>query len=133
MVSVLLLISALAFLSLDQFIQMGITLGVLLIWVVVFQALDFRYIFLKIETDAFVLRYYTAVKFGRKDYQTIEFHPRLLHDFTFESSFFGLITDLTLVVNTSRGIAEYPSVSLAALDAQQLIAIRQALEELIHK
>lgn len=133
MVSVLLLISALAFLLLDQILQMGITLGVLIIWVIGFQAIDFRYIYFKIEADALVLRYYTAVKFGRKDYQTIEFHPRLLHDFTFEASFFGWVTDLTLTVKTSRGIAEYPSVSLAALDEPQRLAIREALEKILQK
>ena len=108
-----------------------IAAGLLLIWFLVFQFIDFQYILFDLTGEKLILRYYSIVKFGRKDYQSIEFPVRTLIDFRFEKSVFGLVYDLILVTRTSRGIAEYPPVSLAALRKEERKIIEQHLLALI--
>lgn len=110
-----------------------ITAGILVVWFLVFQSIDFLYIEFGLENGIITVRYYPAVKFGRKEYQTIEFPVNVLHDFKVETSIFGLVNDLTLLVRTRRGIAEYSSLSLAAVpkaDQEKIIGI---LNELLHR
>ncbi|MCL1822182.1 MAG: hypothetical protein FWG22_05100 [Prolixibacteraceae bacterium] len=107
--------------------------GILVVWFLIFQSIDFQYLEFSIASGMIVLRYYPAVKFGKKDYQTIEFPVNVLHDFTVESSLFGLTADLTLLVRTKRGIAEYPPISLAAVSKADQEKIAGALNELLHR
>ena len=80
-----------------------------------------------------MLRYYSVVKFGRKDYNTIEFPVNTLVDYRLEKSFFGLVYDLILIIKTSRGIAEYPPVSMAALTLTEQQKIIQQLKTLLKR
>jgi hypothetical protein len=133
MISVLLVVSGAALLYLDQTGRALIALGVLVVWFLVFQAIDFQYIHFSSEKEKLVLRFYPAVKFGRKDYQTIEFPTNLLHEYTIEKSMFGTVNDLTILVKTKRGVAEYPSISMAALSKSDQMKIEKALRELLHR
>jgi hypothetical protein len=110
-----------------------IAAGILVVWFLIFQAIDFEYIYFSIEDGKITLRFYPAVKFGRKDYQTIEFPSVRLHEVSIEKSFFGQVEDLILLVKTKRGIAEYPSVSMAALNRQERRQILTSLQEIIKK
>lgn len=110
-----------------------ITVGILVVWFLVFQSIDFLYIEFGFENGIITVRYFPAVKIGRKEYQTIEFPANVLHDFTVEASIFGLVTDLTLMVRTRRGIAEYPSLSLAALSKADQEKIFEILNQLLHR
>jgi hypothetical protein len=92
-----------------------IAAGILVIWFLSFQFVDFQYILFEWSHGKLNLRYYSVVKFGRRDYNTIEFPESNLYDYRLEKSVFGLVYDLILIIKTSRGIAEYPSVSMAAL------------------
>ena len=104
-----------------------------IIWFFVFQLFDFQYIDFMLENQKITLRYYPAVKFGKKDYQMIEFASNMLHDVQFENTLFGLVTDIAFVVKTKRGIAEYPSVSLAAVSPEDLKKIKKTIFELLEK
>lgn len=106
--------------------------GVLLvIWFVVFQVTEFMYIQFTAENGKVTLRYYPAVKFGRREYNAIEFPESSLHNFIIEKSFFGLVRDLTLEVRTKRGIAEYPPISLAATNKEERKKIEEKLREIL--
>lgn len=102
--------------------------GVVVIWFLVFQYADFQYIWFTAAEKRVILRFYQAVKYGRKDYQTIEFPVDLLQSYRFENAVFGLVKDLILVVRTRKGVAEYPPVSLAALSGRE----REQLEEILN-
>ncbi|NQU85992.1 MAG: hypothetical protein HQ541_09550 [Mariniphaga sp.] len=104
-----------------------------IVWFFIFQLFDFQYIEFIIEDDKIVLRYYPAVKFGKKEYNSIEFANNLLHDVQFESTFFGLVTDLVLIVKTKRGIAEYPSISLTAVNSNDRKKIKESLYKILEK
>ncbi len=133
LISVLLVVSGAALLYLDQVGRALLAGGILIVWFLVFQAIDFQYIYFSTEEGKITLRYYPAVKFGRKDYQTIEFPSNLLHEYTIEKSLFGLVNDLTLLVKTKRGVAEYPSVSMAALSNSDQKNIEKMLRELLNR
>ncbi len=79
------------------------------------------------------MRYYKAIKFGGGEYNSIEFPQNALYQANFENSVFGKLTDLTIVVKTNRGPAEYPSVSLTALPKADRIKMKTALSEIIGK
>jgi hypothetical protein len=133
LLSGMLVISAILLLYLDQIGRALIAGGVLVIWFLVFQAIDFQYFYLEIASDKLTVRFYPAVKFGRKDYQTIEFTTKVLHDFVLEKSLFGLVNDLTLLVKTKRGVAEYPSISLAAVSKEDRNKIEKMLRQILHR
>lgn len=133
MISVLLVVSGAALLFLDQTGRALIAGGILIVWFLVFQAIDFQYLYFSNEAGKITMRFYPAVKFGRKDYQTIEFPTNLLHEYTVEKSMFGMVNDLTLLVKTKRGVAEYPSISMAALSKSDQLKIEKSLKELLHR
>jgi hypothetical protein len=107
--------------------------GMLIIWFLSFQFIDFQYITFEINNMKLIMRYYSIVKFGRKDYNTFEFPQDNLYDYRFEKSVFGLVRDLILIIKTSRGIAEYPPVSMAALDKIEQYKIEQQLKTLLKR
>lgn len=103
------------------------------VWFFIFQLFDFQYVELIVEENKVVLRYYPAIKFGKKEYSSIEFASETLHDVQFENSFFGLVTDIVLIVKTKRGIAEYPPISLAAVNRNDRKNIKDALNKILEK
>jgi len=111
-----------------------IAAGVLLVWFLAWQTIDFQYIRFELTEERLILRFYSLVKFGRKEYQTIEFPVHNLSDYRLEKSVFGRVQDLILEQRTSRGIAEYPPVSLAALKEEERRQIEHQLRKhLINK
>jgi hypothetical protein len=96
-----------------------LTTGMLIIWFISFQFIDFQYVSFTLDNGKLTLRYYSVVKFGSKDYHSIEFPQESFYDFRIEKSVFGMTKDLILVIRTKSGIAEYPPVSMAALDKSQ--------------
>jgi hypothetical protein len=107
--------------------------GILLVWFMVFQFVDFQYIKFEMDHRKLNLRYYSVVKFGRKEYNTIEFPLENLYDYRMEKSVFGLVDDLILVIKTSRGVAEYPPVSMAALASPEQKMIELQLKMLLKR
>jgi hypothetical protein len=102
-------------------------IGVFALWFLFFQIADYQFIEFNDSNNKIILRYYKAVRFGKTNFNSIEFPQPMLYNFQFENSFFGKMTDLTLVVTTRRGIAEYPSVSLTALPVKERRKLQEAL------
>jgi len=117
-------VSSLLFFLMRKDLMGFIAAGALLVWFLIWQFVDFQYIAFDLTGEKLTLRYFSIVRFGRKNYQSIEFPVRSFYDYRLEKSVFGLVNDLILVTRTSRGIAEYPPVSLAALNKEE----RQLLE-----
>lgn len=105
--------------------------GVFALWFLYFKAADHQYIEFKIENNKIILRYYKAVSFGKTKFNSIEFPQHMLYHANFENSAFGKMSDLTLVVKTSKGIAEYPSVSLTALSKEDRIKLKEMLTQIL--
>jgi hypothetical protein len=129
--SLLLVIVALVFVLSGNLLVLIICCGILFFWYLFFRVADFQYIEFSDEEGKIVLRYYPVITFSSKEYNSIEFQQSVLHDAAFEPSFFGAISDLTLSVKTKKGIANYPSVSFAAVPRRQKKLIVESLQKII--
>jgi hypothetical protein len=115
LVSLVIALAALALFLLDYTIYGIAVVGAFALWFLYFQVADYQFIEFSDANGKVLLRYYKAVRFGKTSFNSIEFPHQMLYNAHFENSIFGKMSDLTLVVKTRRGIAEYPSVSLTAL------------------
>ncbi|WP_346856668.1 hypothetical protein [uncultured Draconibacterium sp.] len=131
LVSVVIAIAALMLFWFDLTIYALIMIGVFSLWFLFFLVADYQYIEYIDENDKIILRYYKAVGFTQKEFSSIEFPVALLKDAQFENSIFGKLSDLTLIVKTKRGVAEYPSISLSAVPYKNRKQIQQSLQSLL--
>ncbi|WP_346861626.1 hypothetical protein [uncultured Draconibacterium sp.] len=131
LVSVAIAIAALMLFWFDLTIYALIMIGVFSLWFLFFLVADYQYIEYIDENDKIILRYYKAVGFTQKEFSSIEFPVALLKDVQFENSIFGKLSDLTLIVKTKRGVAEYPSISLSAVPYKNRKQIQQSLQSLL--
>jgi len=122
-------LAALVLFLLDYTIYALACVGVFSIWYLYFHVSDYHYIKFNDEGDKIILRYYKAIRFGKPAYHSIEFPKYMLRKVYFESSLFGKLMDISFIVKTKRGIAEYPSVSLSALPFEE----RKRMEESLNK
>lgn len=131
LVSVVLAIAALLFFLFDFLALALISIGVFSLWYIYFLVADYQVIDFSDENNKIRLRYYKAVSFGSPKFNEIEFlHPMLKNAF-FDNSIFGKMSDLTLLVKTKRGIAEYPSVSLSAVKKLDRQNIAKSIHQLL--
>ena len=131
LVSVIIALGALALFLLDFTIYGIAMVGVFSMWYLYFHVADYQFIEFNDENDKILLRYFKAVKFGKSSYSAIEFPQQILHNAHFENSVFGKLSDLTFIVKTKRGIAEYPSVSLSAVPLEDRLKIQAALNQIL--
>ncbi len=131
LVSVLIALAALALFLFDYTMYAIAAVGGFSLWFLYFQVADYRYIHFSDGDEKILLRYFKAIRFGKGEYSSIEFPKDLLKNAIFENSFFGKLSDLTLVVKTQRGVAEFPSVSLSALSLYERKKIQHVLNEIL--
>ncbi len=106
-----------------------ITAGVFALYIGIAQFLNLCFLHFSPENGKVTIQYYQVISFLKKKYETIEFPHQVLVNFRIERSL-GF-ADLDIAIKTKRGIAEYPSISLAALNRVEVEQIRSALEEII--
>ncbi len=127
LVSLVIALAALVLFLLDYTIYGIAMAGVFAVWFLFFQVADYQFIEFNDSNNKVLLRYYKAIRFGSTNFNSIEFPQPMLYNVHFENSFFGKMTDLTLVIKTRRGIAEYPSVSLTALSKEERKKLQESL------
>jgi len=128
--SILIAITALVLFLLDYSLYGLACVGVFSLWFLYFHVADYQFIRFSDENGKVVLRYYKAVRFGKPAYSSIEFPHNMFQKVYFENSVFGKMSDITIIVKTKRGIAEYPSVSLSAVSYNDRLKIQEALQKL---
>ena len=133
LVSILITLIALALFLLDQTIFGLSGVGIFSLWYLYFHVADYQFIEYNDENDKIVLRYYKIISFGSKSYHSIEFPQDILQNAHFEDSVFGKLSDLTFLVRTQRGIAEYPSVSLSALRFDDRKRMQESLYKILKR
>ncbi|WP_297091917.1 hypothetical protein [uncultured Draconibacterium sp.] len=131
LVSIVIALGILALFLLDKVMFALIGLGVFSLWYLFFHVADYQYIEFYDDEAKIVLHYYKAISFGGKAYHSIEFPKNRLRKVVFENSFFGQLTDLTIIIKTKRGVAEYPSVSLAGLKLSDRKRIQESLNSIL--
>jgi len=126
---VILAVAGLIFLWLKMDTALLITMAVFLVIIGFAQFANLCFISFSTENGKVSVRYFQAVSFLKKKYESVEFPHQTLYTFQIER---GLgFSDLTLVIRTKRGVAEYPSISLAALSQKEIDQVKKALEEII--
>lgn len=105
--------------------------GVFSIWFIFFNVADYQYIEFIDENNKVILRYYKAIGFGQQEFNSVEFPQTILQNAQFENSVFGKLSDLTFSVKTKRGIAEYPSISMAAVPFNDRKRIQESLNKIL--
>jgi len=131
LVSLVIALAALALFLLDFTLYGIATVGVFALWFLYFQVADYQFVEFNDTNGKVLLRYYKAVRFGKTSFNSIEFPQPMLYSAHFENSIFGKMSDLTLVVKTRRGIAEYPSVSLTALTLTERRLLQKRLLQIM--
>jgi hypothetical protein len=124
---------AILFFLFDYFGLALISIGVFSLWFVYFLVADYQFIEYSDEKNKIRLRFYKAISFGSPKFSEIEFPQHVLKDALFENSIFGKMSDLTLVVKTKRGAADYPSVSLSAVNKEDRQKIADSLNDLLSR
>ena len=132
LVSIFIALSALALFLLDYTFYALVTVGVFSLWFLYFHVADYQFIQFSSENNKVILRYYKAVKFGKPAYSSIEFPQHMLRKVYFENSIFGKMSDVSFIVKTKRGIAEYPSVSLSAVPLKDRIKMQDTLHKIMN-
>ena len=130
-VSIFIALSALALFLLDYTFYALVTVGIFSLWYLYFHVANYQYIQFSCENGKVILRYYNAIRFGKGEYSSIEFPQEILQKVYFENSIFGRMSDITFIVKTKRGMAEYPSVSLSAVRLEDRIQMQDVLLKII--
>jgi hypothetical protein len=125
---IIIVLIGLLFLWLKEDTAVLITVGVFAVYVGISVYANLCYIYFSTENGKVVLRYYPVISFMKKEYDSIEFSHQALVHFQIEKAM-GF-ADLDLAIQTKRGIAEYPTISLAALSKSEIDQISAALSEI---
>jgi len=108
-----------------------VTAGIFALYVGAAQFANLCYVSFNTGNGKVLIRYYPVISFLKKNFESIEFPQENLLNFQIEK---GLgFSDLTIAIRTKRGIAEYPSISLAGLSNAEIEQIKLALIEIMKK
>jgi hypothetical protein len=102
--------------------------GTLVLYIIGFQLAGFNYIHYQSDGDKLKIQYYPVISFFGKEYSSIEFNKLRLFKAEIKRPF--IFSNLHLEVKTKKGIAEFPSVSLAAMCKNDIRAIQNDLYDL---
>jgi len=133
LVSIVITFVTLALFLLDFTIFGLAGVGVFSLWYLYFHVADYQFIEYSDENGKILLRYFKIISFGSKSYHSIDFPQNIIQNAHFEDSFFGKLSDLTFLVRTQRGIAEYPSVSLSALSFEERKKMQDSLYQILQR
>jgi hypothetical protein len=126
---IVIVLVGLVLLWLKQDTAVLVTAGVFAIYVGIAQFANLCYVYFSTNNGKILIRYYPVISILKKEYESIEFAHSALINFQIEKAL-GF-SDLTIAINTKRGIAEYPSISMAALSKAEIEQIRKALAEIM--
>lgn len=105
--------------------------AILLLEVFAGMLINVNYVYYSSEGQKVVVRYYPIISLGGKEYNSIEFDKSLLYFAKVKRMM--AFSDLYLAVKTSKGIAEYPEVSLVGLTKEEVAQIERDLNQLLKK
>ena len=108
-----------------------ITVGVFIVYLGISQFANLCYVYFSTANEKVLIKYYPIISILKKDYESIEFPQKVLVGFKIEKAL-GF-DDLQIAIKTKRGIAEYPTISLSALNRAEIEQIRSALSGIMSK
>jgi len=106
-----------------------IVTGVLIGFLLLSGALSLNYVFFSTLNGKIIIRYYPIVSIFGRDYNSIEIPQNILYKFEIKK--FIVFKDLTILVKTKQGVAEYPVINLAALSKKEISMIKGELNRIL--
>ena len=128
---IIIVLVGLIFLWMKQDTAVMITVGVFIVYMGISQFANLCYVYFSTANEKVVIRYFPIISIMKKDYESIEFSQNMLVGFRVEKAL-GF-SDLQIAIKTKRGIAEYPSISMAALSKDEIEQISSALTAIMNK
>lgn len=128
---IIIVLVGLILLWLKQDILVMVTAGVFAVYVGVSIFANLCYVSFSTANEKVLIRYYPILSIMKKRYNSIEFAHNLLVGFQIENTM-GF-ADLEIAIKTKRGVAEYPTISLSALNKSEVEQIRSTLTEIMGK
>ena len=128
---IFIVLAILFFLWLKKDTLLWITIGIFAVFVGFSMFANLCQVYFSTNNGKVVIRYYQIISFLKKEYQSIEFTHQSLVTYRIEKAM-GF-ADLFIVIKTNRGVAEYPSISLAALTNAEIDQINTTLFEILSK
>ena len=128
---IIIVLVGLILLWLKQDILVMVTAGVFAVYVGVSIFANLCYVSFSTANEKVLIRYYPILSIMKKEYGSIEFAHNLLVGFQIENTM-GF-ADLEIAIKTKRGVAEYPTISLSALNKSEVEQIRSTLTEIMSK
>ncbi|WP_372776633.1 hypothetical protein [Mangrovibacterium sp.] len=126
---VLMVLITLFFVWIENNVGALISGGLLVFSIIVVQFVNINYVYYSSEGSKVMIRYYPVIAFFGKEYNSIEFDKSLLYFVKIKR--YMAFSDLYLAVKTSKGIAEYPEVSLVGLTKSEIQLIENDLNSLM--
>ena len=130
-IGIVIVLVGLIFLWMKQDTAVMITVGVFIVFVGISQYANLCYVYFSTANDKVQIKYYPIISIMKKEYEAIEFSHKSLVGFEVEKAM-GF-SDLQIAIRTKRGIAEYPAISLSALNKDEIEQIKSALNDLLNK
>jgi hypothetical protein len=103
-----------------------ILVGIWILFTFVPALLSYQFVYFSDDTERIVIRYFNAGMLGGKK-NAVEIDKSSFAGYRTESSFFGLVTSITLLQNFREGVAKYPPVYISALTKEQKSNLFHAL------
>ena len=128
---VVIVLVGLIFLWMKNDTSVMITVAVFIVYVGISQYANLCYVYFSTANEKVIIKYYPIISITKKEYDSIEFSQKSLVGFQIEKAF-GF-SDIEIAIKTKRGVAEYPSISLAALNRAEIEQIRTTLTEIMGK
>ena len=128
---IVIVLIGLIFLWMKQDTLVMITVGVFIVYLGISQFANLCYVYFSTANEKVSIKYYPIISILKKDYESIEFPQKVLVGFKIEKAL-GF-DDLQIAIKTKRGIAEYPTISLSALNRAEIEQIRSALSGIMSK
>lgn len=130
-IGIVIVLVGLIFLWMKKDTAVMITVGVFIVYVGISQFANLCYIYFSTANDKVLVKYYPIISIMKKEYDAIEFSHKSLVGFQVDKAM-GF-ADLQIAIRTKRGIAEYPAISLSALNKDEIEQIRSALDDILSK
>lgn len=130
-IGIVIVLVGLIFLWMKQDTAVMITVGVFIVYVGISQFANLCYVYFSTADDKVLIKYYPIISIMKKEYDAIEFSQKSLVGFQLDKAM-GF-SDLQIAIRTKRGIAEYPAISLSALNKAEIEQIRFALDDILSK
>ena len=122
MVGILLLLTATAFIFLEEFVIVAIIAGFFLLGILLVTMLNLQYVKIAEENGRLSIRYYAVFSVNRQ-YESIEFPVSSLKKVEVSKYFFGLKWVVRFTARQKQGLADSPPVCFSAIPRKERIRL----------